>query len=63
MPKSQDKLSTCAWGVGLGFGEFMDLWFRNVEERFMGLCYELIDGLMSYLMAIWSKNLCGVLPF
>jgi hypothetical protein len=41
----------------------MDLWFRNVEERFMGLCYELLDGLMSYLMAIWSKNLCGVLPF
>jgi hypothetical protein len=37
--------------VGLGLGEFVDLVFRIVEEMVVGLCQELKDGLMSYLIA------------
>ena len=36
--------------IGLGLKEFVDLGFRIVEERVMGLCSELKDGLMCYLM-------------
>jgi hypothetical protein len=39
--------------VGKGLGGFMDLVFRIVEERVIGLCWQLKGGLMSYLMAIW----------
>ena len=31
----------------------MDLGFRIVEERVIGLCQELKDGLLSYLMPTW----------
>ena len=38
---------------GLTLGEYLDLRFRMVEERVMGLCWELKDGLINYLIAIW----------
>ena len=47
-------LYMCACGgFGLSLGGFVDLWFRIIEERVIGLYYELKDGLMSYLMAFW----------
>ena len=39
--------------VGVELEEFVDLGFRIVEERIMGLCLELTGNLISYLMAIW----------
>ena len=43
---------------GLGFRRIFDLGFRVVEERIVGLCWELKSGLMSFLMAkLVEKNM------
>lgn len=49
--------------MDLGLEEFVHLWLKIVEGRVMGLCLELKDGLMSYLMAIWWNIVCEVLGF
>ena len=39
------------------------LFIKKIVGSVMGLCEELKGGLINYLIAIWSKNVCGALGF
>ena len=39
------------------------LFIKKIVGSVMGLCQELKGGLINYLIAIWSKNVCGALGF